>query len=232
MRYAITAFTIAAALLQAQLAFALPIGIPDTFESLTTEGWFAGGGPFGQVPPVPPTVIADGGPTGSGDAFLQVTSVGGQGAGSRLVAMNLSQWAGDYTTIAGIQMDVRNLGTSDLTLRLYLENPIPGPPTDDAVSQGIFLAAGGGWQTVFFPLDAASLTLLNGDLSTLLQAVTVLRLMHNPLASFPPPQIAALLGVDNIVAIAANAVPAPAVSTLLLIAAAGWVSRRKRRLSA
>ena len=227
MKNAITTFMIALGLLQAHQAQALPIGIPDTFETETTEGWFAGGGPFGQFPPVPPTVVLDGGPAGAGDAFLQVTSNGTAGPGGRLVAMNLSQWAGDYTTIAGIQMDVRNLGQTDLTLRLYLENPIPGPPTDDAVSQGIALPTGGNWQTVFFPLDAASLTLLNGDLNNLLPAVTVLRLIHSPGAGFPPPQIAAVIGVDNIVAVAA---PEPAVAALLVVAAAGWASRRRRRL--
>ena len=226
MKNAVTTFMITLGLLQAHQAQALPIGIPDTFET-SVENWFAGGA-MGQFPPDPPIMVPDGGPSGAGDGFMQVTSNGTGGPGGRLVAMNRSQWAGDYTTIAGIQMDVRNLGQTELTLRLYLENPIPGPPTDDAVSlPTVVLPVGGDWQSVFFPLDMASLILLNGDLGNLLPAVTVLRLMHNPDAGFPPPQIAALLGVDNIVAVAA---PEPAVTALLVVAAAGWASRRRRRL--
>ena len=42
------------------LAGAAVVGQTDRFESGTTEGWFAGGGPFGQVPPVPPQVVGTG----------------------------------------------------------------------------------------------------------------------------------------------------------------------------
>ena len=63
----------------------ITLGQIDTFESGTTEGWFAGGGPMGGVPPVPPTVIGDGGPGGAGDAYLQLSSNGSATAGGRLV---------------------------------------------------------------------------------------------------------------------------------------------------
>ena len=50
-------------------AHALLIGQVDTFQDLTTDHWFAGGlGPPGQVPPVPPQVVATGGPAGAGCA--------------------------------------------------------------------------------------------------------------------------------------------------------------------
>lgn len=191
-------------LLAAGMVHGAIIGQIDTFEDGTTQNWTAGGGPFGQVPPVPPANIPTGGPAGLDDNYLQVTSQGGDGAGSRLVAMNvLGQWSGDYTAagITLISMDLINLSQSDLEIRLYLENPIPNPPTDDAVTNAFFLPAGGGWMHATFDVSAGGLTVLNGSAANLLSNVTVLRIMHNPAAGFPPPSIAAVLGVDNITAI-------------------------------
>ena len=48
-----TVLTIAIAFAPSTAAGA-SIGLTDTFQDGTTDGWFAGGGPFGQVPPVPP----------------------------------------------------------------------------------------------------------------------------------------------------------------------------------
>ena len=226
MRCVLAALVLAVSILNPSPAAAVLIGIPDTFESGTTENWFAGG-VMGQFPPVPPTVVNDGGPGGTGDAFLQITGLGTQGPGGRLVAMNLAQWAGDYTGVAGIRMDVRNLGNTDLTLRLFLENPIPGPPTAGAVSDASPLLPGGsGWTSVFFPLAADRLTTLFGDLGSLLPAVTVLRLMHSPAAGFPPDPVSGVLGVDNIEAVA---VPEPATLALLVAGGAALARRRARR---
>ena len=54
------------------VAAAAPITLSqiDTLQDVTTGGWFAGGGPFGSVPPVPPHVVATGGPTGAKDASI------------------------------------------------------------------------------------------------------------------------------------------------------------------
>lgn len=138
-------------------AHALAIGQIDTFQS-GIGGWFAGGGPFGQFPPVPPHVVSSGGPTGANDAFLQVTSSGGDGPGSRLVAMNASQWAGNYLTagFTTIEMDVRNIGASDLILRLLFEDPIAAPPANIAVSTlGVVVPAGSDWTHIIFPSRSA-----------------------------------------------------------------------------
>ena len=116
------------------LAFGGIVGQIDTFQDGTRDGWFAGGLGLGQVPPIPPQVVANGGPAGTGDQYLQITAVGGNGAGSRLVAINLTQWAGDYLTsgISGIAMDLRNFANTDLTIRLLFEDPKGGPPVDQA----------------------------------------------------------------------------------------------------
>jgi hypothetical protein len=217
-----------AALSALPAAHAVGPGEVDTFSS-GIEGWFAGGGPSASVPPIPPTVVASGGPAGAGDSFLQLTANGSDGAGGRLVGMNAAQWAGNYTAagISAIAMDLRNLANTDLNIRLYFEDPIPGPPVNEAVTtQSVLLAAGGNWTHVVFPILASDLTVLQGSATTLLSNTTVLRIFSGVEADFPPARIAGALGVDNIQAIAA--VPEP--TTLALFASGvGWLALRTRR---
>jgi len=105
------------------LAGAFPLGLVDDFEDGTTAGWVVG--LLGAVHPAPPANVADGGPDGDGDNYLLLTSLGGGGAGSRLAAINLTQWAGDYSTPDDSPLDtyvmrgwVRNFGGTDVFLRV------------------------------------------------------------------------------------------------------------------
>ncbi len=203
------------------------IGLINTFESGTTEGWFAGGLGMGMLPPTPPQNIATGGPAGVNDNFLQITSTGSAGPGSKLVAINGTQWAGNYLAarIGAIVMDLKNLGTTDLTIRLLFEDPMGGPPADQAVTTfGAFLPSGGGWTHVSFPVTPPNLTPLAGNLNTLLSNTTLLRIIDSPTPT-DAVTIAGTLGVDNI---GATAVPEP--STLLFtVTGLVVVARRYRR---
>ncbi len=216
--------------LAATPAAAITLGQVDSFENGTTQNWFAGGGPFGAVPPVPPQLVATGGPAGAGDGFLQLTAQGGNGPGSRLVAMNAVQWSGSYAGagIAAIAMDLINLGTSDLTIRLLLEDPALGPPLNIAVTTAAaVLPAGSGWTSVVLPLDAASLAALQGSPAALLGNVTLLRLIHSPGADGPDP-VAGMLGIDNITALATT-VPEPLSLALLAPGLLGLAAARRYR---
>lgn len=194
-------FATLGALCMAGEAAAITIDQIDTFEDGTTQGWFAGGGPLGGSPPVPPVNVSTGGPTGVGDNFLAVTATGGSGPGSRLVTMNASQWSGDFIAagIGSISMNVINLGNSDLALRLLFEDPTGGPPTNSAVSHAaVSLAAGSGWQSVVFSILDADLDALTGSVEGALRATTLMRLFHGPDAAFPPTSVTGVLGIDNI----------------------------------
>jgi hypothetical protein len=233
MRGLLLSLFVVVAFLQSQ-AFASPILLLDDFEDGTTENWFAGGGPLGAVPPVPPTNISTGGPGGLDDNFLTLTSSGGTGPGSRLVGMNATQWATNYllSGITEIEMDLNNLGGSDLFLRLLFEDPIPGPPVNVATSaDAVFLPAGSGWTHVIFPILPADLVAIQGTVDGALMNTTILRLFHSPLAEFPGPPVTAQLGIDNISAEAAL-VPVPEPASLLLFGtglAAFVVRQRSRR---
>lgn len=211
-------------------AVAIPI-TPDTFEDETTMGWFVPG-----VSPNPPEVILTGGPSGVGDAYLDLTATGGGGAGSRLAVLNSSQWMGDYLAagITAITMDVNNFGPEDLVLRLLFENfgPTPGPPTDLALTlAGVFVPAGSGWISVSF--DLTNVGALLGTVGGALGDVDTLRIFHNPDPTFPGPNLGiptviATLGVDNITAVGdVTAVPEP--GTLFLVGAGIAVASHLRR---
>ncbi len=201
----------------APFAAALAIGQTDTFEDGTTQNWVVGVA-LGAVHPVPPANIADGGPLGAGDNFLQLTAVGGQGAGNRLAVLNLAQWAGDYTAagISNISMNLINLGTTELAIRLYLEDPQGAPPANQAITDAVLLPVGSGWTSATFDVGPAALISLLGDVNTLLSGVTALRIIHSPAEDFRGPPIAAVLGVDNIEAVAGVA-PIPEPSALVLL---------------
>jgi hypothetical protein len=217
---------IAAALLPPR-AQAVVVGQIDTFQDGTTDGWFAGGLGLGQVPPIPPHVVATGGPAGAGDQFLEITGLGGTGAGSRIVAINGSQWAGDYlhSGVDGIAMDLKNLGQTDLTIRLLFEDPMMAPPLDEGVTTlGVFLPTGSGWTHAFFPVSPSSLTMVMGNANTVLANTILLRIIDSPTPG-DAVSIAGVLGVDNI-----NAVPEPA-TLAPVFGAVVWLLTRRRRIS-
>ena len=220
-RHTLSTATIAAAAMVMALAVprsasAVTIDQVDTFEDGTTQDWVVGG-----PHPAPPINVPTGGPTGAGDRFLQLTAVGGSGAGSRLAVINDTQWAGDYLAagVTGIEMDVKNLGDSTLALRVLFQDPPGNAPVNLAVStDSIALPAGSGWIHVVFPIAASDLTATLGSVNAALTNATEMRIFHGTTANFPGDLIVAQLGVDNI-----RAVPEPdaAIGIALAIGALG-----------
>lgn len=213
------------------------LGQVDDFEDGTTQGWRINllgiGSPPAEVLPVN---IPDGGPGGDGDGFLRMTSLGTAGPGGRLVALNLDdRWTGNYLAsgVSALRMDLNNLGTTDLALRILFERTDGGPPTDIAWSTlPVLLPAGGGWTTATFDIRPDDLTAGLGSIHDALEFASVIRIFHSPASEFPGPPTVAVLGVDNI-----QAVPEPAswrmvVAGLLGLAALGRAGRLARRPAA
>ncbi len=182
----------------------------------STQGWFVSAGPVNTIPLAPPVNIPSGGPAGVGDNYLLLTALGGTGSGSRLSVLNgSSQWRGNYLAagISAITMEVNNLGATDLYLRLLFEDPMMGPPQNEAFTTNpVILSAGSGWTSITFLIDPGSLTAGSGSVNAALTNTTLIRIFHSPAAGFPGPPVVAQLGVDNI---RTTAVPEP--TTLLLL---------------
>ncbi len=214
-------------------ASAVTVGQIDDFEDGTTQGWTVALGPGGGVHPAPPANIPNGGPTGPGDNFLMLTSLGGGGPGSRMTAMNGAQWSGDYLAaqVGAIGMWVNNFGANDLNLQLFVEDPHLGPPLNGAYStNAIFVAAGGGWTRIQFSLDPDDLTAAFGSVQAAHSGATNLRLFHGPVPGTQGSGVVAQLGVDNIEALP---VPEPATWAMMILGfgAVGMALRRGRRLA-
>lgn len=201
-------------------ARAAPIlGQKDDFKNSSSAGW-----DNGSANPNPATVIQTGGPAGTGDAYLRVSSKGGGGAGSKLVVFNSTQWAGNYS-LAGvdtIQMSVKNFGSSTVALRLIVEDERDSLSLTSA--NALSLPAGGGWTTATFSLKAADVR--GGNYGTVMSRVTELNLVHAPnfiSTRSASPAISAQIGIDNIVAIPEPGAIAWVFGTMVL------VGRRTRR---
>jgi hypothetical protein len=206
-------------------ANAITLGQVDDFEDATLQGWNSGG-EFGSPSPNPPTVEQD------IDYYASIPGSGGSGPGRAVVISNRDQWSGDYLAagVTSIQLDVNNLGTTDLHLRLAILSTAQGGGTF-ALTESIPLAPHGtgvdGWMTVTFDLDPANWTAAVGpqgmyageDILTALSSVTALRILSSVEASYQGDSVDGRLGVDNI-----SAVPEPGTFALVVggLAFLGW----------
>jgi hypothetical protein len=216
-RLARALLVLAACLLQPAVTAAVTLGQIDDFQDGTTQNWAIGA----TGTPATPVNIPDGGPAGAGDAYLLLTALGSgsPNVGNRLSVINETQWAGNYLAagVNAVGMMVKNLGSTDLSLRLLVAVAAPQgfAPTDVAIStKPVFLQAGSGWTAVVFPIAPANLTALAGSVQTALGNAAELRIFHNPAAGFPGPRVVASLGVDDIHAV--RGVPLPYLPLLLL----------------
>ncbi len=170
----------------------------DNFQSGTVEGWSGG---------AQPTNISTGGPAGAGDAFLQITSNGAGGPGSKPATHNGgagSNWYGDYSglDVRAITLDMMNAVSSDpLEMRLVLfsgdlfaedrwTSVIAEPVPND-----------GQWHQYRFYISESDLTPEFGTISynDLINQVYQVMVRHDPGTPSPGGETAtAVLGIDNV----------------------------------
>jgi len=205
-------------------SYAVAPGQIDDFQDGFTAGWTNGG----FAPPV--VNIDTGGPAGAGDRFIEVTSTGQGGPGSRLTTFNRSQWLGDYTGtgVTALEMDLRNPGSVTLSIRLGFKS---GPFNDVGyLSDAFMLPADSIWYHVVFLISPATMTAI-GDpdpFSMFFMGPGEVRIIDRVDATgFEGDVIAAQLDIDNI-----RAVPEPASWILLGVGAipvALWRHRGRGR---
>lgn len=216
--------TVAVSMGPAQLAMAatpIPWGQLDDFEDGTFENWT--GNSILQN-------ISTGGPNGTGDHYLRVTSATTpeDSENRHLGIKNFSQWGGqwfsnaigkDYLAndITAIAMDLQNFGPDTLYLRLTLTgNHAPRYGSTHAVE----LLPDGQWHHVMFGLTEDDMTYVSGSgtLNNTLSDMARWVLHHDPEGPSAhaghddvyPRDVDAVLGVDNIMA-----VPEPSALMLL-----------------
>lgn len=209
-------------------------GMIDTFEDGTTNSWVKG--PNANSDLAPQNVAnAD-----ESNRFLEVKSYGPGtediAPGSRMVFFNEKQWAGDYTNISSISLNVRaeSLSEEYLYMRLAIyDTPDNSKDYSRYVSStSQQLKTDGQWHLITLSLAADDLTRFRGEKSALdvLTNVSQLRFLSNKdsASSWAVDKISATLAVDNITAVAA--VPLPASAWLLFSGIMGLLGMKRKRL--
>ena len=141
---------------------------------------------------------------------------------------NRSQWLGNYlaTGVTAIEMDLRNLGKVDLTIRLGFKDAAE-PGASGYLSQGFTLAAGGDWQHVIFLIDPATMTAVgspdafNTFFADGLQEARIINELGTD--SLYGDAVTGQLGVDNI-----HAVPEPSATVLAGVGLLAFIAARRR----
>ncbi|MFL5329744.1 MAG: PEP-CTERM sorting domain-containing protein [Gemmataceae bacterium] len=217
-------FGVVAIALSANPAHAqIVLGQIDNFEDGTAQSW-------GNIT----TNVTTGGPTGANDNFLQVATNGSAGgASSRMLAINSTQWAGNYTTagVSAVEFDVKNFWTSPMTIRAGFVTTT-GAAAKGYISNGTTVNADGLWHHVFVSLAAGNMNAVNGPpaYSTVLAGSFVdFRILYSTgadmLGDFTSPD-ATFMGLDNI---HATTVPEPTSLTLFSLVGLAGISRMRRR---
>ncbi len=205
-------------------AHAIFLGQIDDFTGGTTGNWAIGN----LNSPFAPVNISSGGPfeaTESPDAFLQLSSSGTSGAGSKLISFNINQWTGDYigAGVTEISLYFNNMGSNAVNMRLGFF----GAESTFSTQQGFSINPGSGWQEFTFDLTAEDVVLLSGTASFAqgFANIAEMRILSSVNPAFSGDLIAATVGIDNI-----TAIPEPSSILLLLTGVAGLSLARRMKV--
>jgi hypothetical protein len=212
MNHRLALLALIISLASSRISCAITVGQIDDFQDGTLANW-ANGDPAAPQP----MNIANGGPGGIGDRFLQILSTGIPGPGGRLTVFNRNQWLGDYIAagVTAIEVDLRNTGTVTLSIRLaFRQDTNGGAP--GYLSAAFILPADANWYHSVFLITPQSMIAINSPapFDTFFTNPAELRIINEVGATnLTGDFIAAQLGIDNI-----RAVPEPAPWALFGIA--------------
>jgi hypothetical protein len=162
---------------------AVSAGYVDDFEDGTTQGWEEGEG-LGTPNPNPPTNVADGGPNGAGDNYLENVSAGGAGSGSKQIIFNTgANWTGNYAAngINLVRLDVQVEDSSEGPLHLRFAYEGLGG-TRLVSTDAVVVPNDGTWHTVEFHINPTAFSVVAGagDYFTTIGDVSEVRIIHAP----------------------------------------------------
>lgn len=201
-------------------------GMVDNFENGTTNSWVKG-----------PQASSDLAPKNLANAdesnrFLQVKSYGpgrlDRDVSSRMVFFNEKQWAGDYSSINSLSIDMKAESSTEeyLYMRLAIfDTAASGSYSRYVSTEYQKLVADGQWHNITLSLEADDLTRFRGEetASDVLKNVSQLRfLSHEDSAiAWGVDKISAKLIMDNITAMPySQAAPVPIPASFWLMASA------------
>lgn len=194
---------------------AITPGLLSDFEDGTTQSWSGNSNP---------TNIANGGPLGAGDNFLQI------GGGNRFATFNLT---GSYSgivdsSVTGFQVDMmRPFGEGAIEMRLVMFGPGAGNAADRWTSSTAFTVPDdGNWATYTFSLAEADLSQVLGSDTYANMLLDVDRVMFRYDPGTPSAtgvSNTGTLGIDNV-----TAVPEPA-AYVAIFGLFGWCFAAYRR---
>jgi hypothetical protein len=170
---------------------ALAAGLLDNFQNGTLQNWTTG------------TNQPNGGPSGAGDRYLELTAAGGP-----LSAVNEFQWAGTLPANADrIEADLNNAGPDPVSVRVMLLTPgceSGGTACTAWTSTNAqALSSGSGWIPASFSVKEANLTRVLGSDSYAASMANLERVLirHDdgtPDAPNVATNVSSTLGVDNV----------------------------------
>lgn len=160
------------------------LGQIDDFTDGTTMSWAGGSGPMN---------IANGGPNGAGDRYLQIAATS-----NFLATFNITRWSGNYTAagIGRIEADLKNVGANSLTVRLVLFGNDGSRWSSTAAAT---LAPGSAWTHFGWEMTAASFerTLGTGTFADTMLGMERVMLRHEPVITSGGTTVTGSLGIDN-----------------------------------
>jgi hypothetical protein len=191
------------------------VGLYNDFQDLTTQGW-TGPNAFN---------VANGGPTGTGDAFLEITADGG-GQGGKLASYNTSDWIGNWQAagVTQVTAQFKNFNNVQLEMRIVLFDAVSHARWTSATP--FIVAPNSGWTSATFSVAQPDFVEVLGtstysDLITNVERFMIRHDAGNP--SSGGTTFTGAVGIDNI-----RAVPEPATLTALGLGFAAAMRRRKR----